>query len=189
MQVTCNDRDRIFEDGTLAEWAALEAHAATCPLCAEEVRAWKSLSVAAGELRDYSDSPSFWPRIERALAEEAARNPRRAERKGWFSFLPSLSSAWPAALAGALVLILTLSAAWIYLRPPVNGRGTGDQSLLKSKALKEVESAETAYQHLREHVRPLGRDRTLHRDIEAVERLIRSGSLLAAVETACAWRL
>jgi len=148
MQVSCNHRDRIFEDGTLAEWAALEAHAATCPLCAEEVRAWKSLSVAAGELRDYSDSPSFWPRIERALAEEAARNPRRAERQGWFSFLPSLSPAWPAALAGALVLILilTLSAAWIYLRRPVDGRGTEDQSLLKSKALKEVESAETVYQ-------------------------------------------
>ena len=148
MNVTCNDRDRIFEDGTPAEWAALEAHTAFCPLCAEEVRAWKSLSVAAKELRDYSDSPSFWPRIERALAEEAARNPRRAERQGWFSFLPSLSPAWPAALAGALVLILilTLSAAWIYLRRPVDGRGTEDQSLLKSKALKEVESAETVYQ-------------------------------------------
>src|SRR2546429_7537022 len=147
MQVTCNDRDPIFEDGTLAEWAALEAHAATCPLCAEEVRAWKSLSVAAGELRDYSDSPSFWPRIERALAEEAARNPRRAERQGWFSFLPSLSPAWPAALAGALVLILilTLSAGRIYLRRALDRRGTEDPSSLKRKALVEVESAETAY--------------------------------------------
>jgi histidine ammonia-lyase len=44
---------------------------------------------------------------------------------------------------------------------------------------------EAAYRQLREHVRPLGRDRTLHRDLEAVERLIRSGSLLAAVEAAC----
>ena len=33
-----------------------------------------------------------------------------------------------------------------------------------------------------QHVRPLGRDRTLHRDLEAVERLIRTGSLLNAVE-------
>ena len=41
---------------------------------------------------------------------------------------------------------------------------------------------EAAYLHIREHVRPLGRDRTLHRDLEAVERLIRTGSLLAAVE-------
>jgi histidine ammonia-lyase len=44
---------------------------------------------------------------------------------------------------------------------------------------------EAAYHHLRQHVRPLGRDRTLHRDLEAVERLIRAGSLLAAVESTC----
>src|SRR5438105_15757873 len=112
MQVTCNDRDPIFEDGTLAEWAALEAHAATCPLCAEEVRAWKSLSVAAKELRDYSDSPSFWPRIERALAEEAAQKAQRAGLRRWFSFLPDISLGWQMALAGALVLILTVAAGW-----------------------------------------------------------------------------
>jgi hypothetical protein len=144
MNVTCNDRDRIFEDGTLAEWAALEAHAAACPLCAEEVRAWKSLSVAARELRDYSDSPSFWPRIERALAEEAARNPQRAERRGWFSFFQHIPLGWQTAAAGAFVLVLTTSAGWFYLHSPRNGQ-PGDQSLLKSKALKEVESAESIY--------------------------------------------
>jgi histidine ammonia-lyase len=42
-----------------------------------------------------------------------------------------------------------------------------------------------AYRHVRAHVRPLGRDRTMHRDLEAVERLIHDGSLLAAVEQAC----
>ena len=65
MNITCEDRDRIFEDGTPAEWAALEAHSANCAACAEELRAWKALSVAAKEMRDYSDSPSLWPRIER----------------------------------------------------------------------------------------------------------------------------
>src|SRR6266849_5730677 len=142
MNVTCSDRERIFEDGTAAEWAALEEHAVSCPLCAEEIRGWKSLSVAAKELRDYSDSPSFWPRIERALAEEAAQ---RAERKGWFSFLPSFSPAWQAALAGACVLVLTISGGWIYYHRPVD-RGENDKSLLKSSALKEVESAETVYE-------------------------------------------
>ena len=57
MNVTCKDRERIFEDGTAAEWAALEAHAGACAACAEEIRAWKSLSVAAKELRNYSPSP------------------------------------------------------------------------------------------------------------------------------------
>ncbi|HEV3204923.1 MAG TPA: aromatic amino acid lyase, partial [Gemmataceae bacterium] len=52
--------------------------------------------------------------------------------------------------------------------------------------LKPGKGAEAAYCHVRQHVRPLGRDRTLYRDLEAVDRLIRSGSLLAAVEAACA---
>src|SRR5258708_38040287 len=104
MNVTCSDRERIFEDGAPAEWTALEAHAVSCPLCAEEVRAWKSLSVAAAELRDYSAGPSFWPRIERALAEEAARRAQRAGLHGWFSFLPNLSVGWQTALAGAFGL-------------------------------------------------------------------------------------
>jgi histidine ammonia-lyase len=42
-----------------------------------------------------------------------------------------------------------------------------------------------AYRQVREHVRPLGRDRILHRDLEAVERLICTGSLLATVEAVC----
>jgi histidine ammonia-lyase len=59
------------------------------------------------------------------------------------------------------------------------------QGLEFLRPLHAGKGAEAAYQHLREHVRPLGRDRTLHRDLEAVERLIRSGSLLAAVESVC----
>jgi hypothetical protein len=146
MNVTCSDRERIFEDGTPAEWAALEAHAASCPLCAEEVRAWKSLSVAAKELRDYSDSPSFWPRIERALAEEATKKAQRAGLRRWFSFLPSLSLTWQTALAGAFVLILTVSAGWVYFHRSIVDPNPDHQSLLKSSALREVESAETAYE-------------------------------------------
>ena len=72
MNVNCSDRDSIFEDGTPAEWAALETHAANCAACAEEVRAWKALSVAAAELRDYSPSPALWSRIETALAANSA---------------------------------------------------------------------------------------------------------------------
>jgi histidine ammonia-lyase len=59
------------------------------------------------------------------------------------------------------------------------------QGLEFLRPLRPGRGAEAAYLHIREHVRPLGRDRTLHRDLEAVERLIRSGSLLAAVEAAC----
>src|SRR6202007_1769877 len=147
MNVTCKDRERIFEDGTGAEWAALEAHAASCAACAEEVRAWKSLSAAAKELQDYSPNPELWTRIERTLREEGARGTQRAERKGWFSFLRNIPVGWQTALAGAFVLVLTVSLSWILvIREPGDKPGKPDSSLLKSAALREVESAETAYE-------------------------------------------
>jgi hypothetical protein len=147
MNVTCKDRERIFEDGSAADWAALEAHAAACAACAEEVRAWKSLSVAAKDLQDYSPNPQLWTRIERALVEEDARKAQRAERKRWLSFFPAISVGWQAALAAAFVLILTVSVGWKLLVPVSEvDRGQHDQSLLKSAALKEVESTERAYE-------------------------------------------
>jgi len=145
MNVTCNDRERIFEDGTPAEWTALEAHSAACPACAEELGAWKSLSVAAEEMRDYSESPALWPRIERALAEEMARAPQRKPRRGWFPFLPQVSMGWQTLLAGAFVMILTLSTSWVMLRQRKLPE-SADPSLLKSQALQDVESAETNYE-------------------------------------------
>jgi hypothetical protein len=145
MNVTCKDRERISEDGSSAEWEALEAHATGCGECAEELRAWKSLSVAAKELQDYSPSAALWPRIERALEEEVRQKTERAERKSWLSFLPSFSLGWQTALAGAFVLILTISAAWIYMHRPGVGNDN-DRSLLKSNALKQVENTEAAYE-------------------------------------------
>lgn len=56
------------------------------------------------------------------------------------------------------------------------------QGLEFLQPLRPGQGADAAYRHVREYVRPLGRDRTLHRDLEAVERLIRSGSLLESVE-------
>ncbi|PYT77281.1 MAG: hypothetical protein DMG40_24145 [Acidobacteria bacterium] len=145
MYVTCKDRERIFESGTTVEWVALEAHAAACLECAEEVRAWKSLSVAAKELQDYSASPELWARIERALREGDARKAQRTEGKRWFSFLPNISVGWQAALAGAFVLILTVSVSWMIVRDHPVAPGKQDP-LLKSAALKEVESTEATYE-------------------------------------------
>jgi hypothetical protein len=144
MNITCKDRDGIFEDGSPAEWVALELHAAGCPGCAEELRSWKSLSVAAQEMHEYGESPSLWPRIERALAEEDARRMRRAKRVRWLLFLQDIPMAWQTAATCAFVLLLTVSAGWVYLHPPTS-RQPADQSLLKSQALSEVEGAETAY--------------------------------------------
>jgi histidine ammonia-lyase len=61
----------------------------------------------------------------------------------------------------------------------------GAQGLEFHLPLRPARGVEAAYRHIREVVRPLGRDRTLHRDLDAVERLIQTGSLLATVEKAC----
>ncbi len=141
MNVTCKDRDRIFEDGTSAERASLEGHAVTCASCAEELRSWKSLSVAAVELRDYKDSAALWPRIHQALVEQAATIGER--RQGWRSLFANFSVSWQTAAATAFVIVLMLSAGWL-LRPPRTGPNQAG-SLLKSKALVDVEHAESAY--------------------------------------------
>jgi len=142
MNLTCKDRDRIFEDGTAAEWAALEGHAANCVSCAEELRSWKSLSVAAAELREYTESPALWPRIRHSLTEEAASIQKGRERWGWRSLFATFSFSWQTAAATAFVAVLMISAGWL-LRP--NKPPIQEGSLLKSKALTEVEHAESAY--------------------------------------------
>src|SRR6516162_6948927 len=113
MNIECKDRDRILEDGTPAEWAALEAHSANCPACAEELRAWKALSTVAAELRDYSDSPSLWPRIERALTQDAASDKHRSSRWSWLNLGAGITLGWQVAAAAALVLLITATATWI----------------------------------------------------------------------------
>lgn len=149
MNMDCKDRDRIFEDGTPAEWAALEAHSANCPACAEELRAWKALGIAAHELRDYSDSPLLWPRIGRALAQQAASRRDRAHFWSWLNLGTGFTVGWQVAAAAALVLILTVTATVVVRN---NKRGGGgqpiaeDKSLLKSPALAEVERAQAAYE-------------------------------------------
>src|ERR1700755_913935 len=150
MNVNCSDRDSIFEDGTPAQWAALEAHAATCAACAEEVRAWKALSVAAAEMRDHSPSPALWSRIETALAANAApaKAPSlRDQISAWLGF----SLSWEMAAVSAFAVLLLVSGGLIYRHQTVMPTTTKPTTLaqqdplLKSKALGDVEKAETAY--------------------------------------------
>jgi len=142
MNITCNDRQRILLDGTAEEWAALEAHAATCTACGEEVRSWKNLSVAAADLRQEWESPELWPRIEQALAQNAkARKFAWWDLSAWnFGSLP-----WQAAAAGLLLVLMTGFAGWMFLH-----RGASEipanQALFDDRTVREVERAEAAYE-------------------------------------------
>jgi hypothetical protein len=152
MNVTCSDRDSILEDGTPAQWAALEAHAASCVACSEEVRAWKAVSVVAAELRDYSPAPALWSRIESALAANAKAAPATTtswqdRMSAWLGFSPS----WQFAAVSAFAVLLLVSGGLIYRhqtvapQKPADTTHSAQDSLLKTKALDDVEKAETAY--------------------------------------------
>jgi hypothetical protein len=146
MNVTCNDRDSIFEDGTPAQWATLEAHAATCAACAEELCAWRSLSVAASEMRDYAPSPALWSRIETVLAAGASAPKNSASWPDRLSAWLGFRLSWQFAAAGTFALLLLVSGGWWYRNQTRQPSTTASQNpLLRNKALGEVERAEAAY--------------------------------------------
>jgi hypothetical protein len=142
MNPTCNDRERIFLDGSPAEWAAFEEHAVNCPVCAPEIRAWKALSRAAQELRDYREDPQLWAKIETSLKESETRPTRRGfwEKLG---FHARLNAGWQTALAGALVVALAVSG--LYVVRQRNSADSGQGRLLRNSALIEVQRTERDY--------------------------------------------
>jgi hypothetical protein len=141
MNVTCADREQIFMDGSAEEWAALEAHAAHCVECGEEVRVWKSMSTVAGEIRHEWETPYLWARIERGLVEQIAEKPSRL--RSWLNSLGMAGFQWQTAAAIALLVLVTSTAIWIL-------KGSQDknesQVFLKKSAIGEVERAEAEYQ-------------------------------------------
>jgi hypothetical protein len=143
MNIGCQDRERIFLDGTAEEWAALESHAASCSECAEELRAWKSLSVAAKEMQDYREDSALWARIESSLKHQEQRRSAGPGFWGRFAFWKGLSVGWQTALASAMVLLLAVAGGYLY----VHRNGPVDQSskLLRNPALAEVERTEHEY--------------------------------------------
>jgi hypothetical protein len=144
MNITCDDRERIFLGGSPEEWAALEQHVNTCAVCAEELRAWKQLSAAAGELRDYQESPALWARIESSLRQHQAVP---APRKSFWSspdFWRHISPAWQSALVGAMVVALAVSSGYLYTQRTVSPVNRGN-TLLRTGALAEVERTERDY--------------------------------------------
>ena len=140
MNVSCKDRERIFMDGSAAEWAALEMHAATCTECGEELRIWKSLSTAAGELQQEWETPYLWTKIERGLAAQMAEKPSRL--RSWLNSIGVASIQWQAGVA-VVALVLTTVVAWRIFH---TGPDPYQQVFLKNSAVNDVERAEADYQ-------------------------------------------
>lgn len=143
MNMQCDDRERIFLDGSPEEWAAFEQHAVTCAACAEELRAWKQLSVAAEEMRDYEESPALWARIESSLRQQAAPT-SRVKFWGFMDFWRHAATAWQPALVGAMLVALAVSGGYLVIHRSGSSADPGNK-LLKTSALTEVERAEREY--------------------------------------------
>ena len=143
MNITCQDRERILLEGSAEEWAALERHAASCTECAEELRAWKALSLAAEEMRDYKEDPSLWARIESSLREHEQGPAVRRGFWGKLAFWREIPLGWQTALAGALVLVLAVAGGYLMWHP--NPPESGQSKLLKNSTLAEVERTESEY--------------------------------------------
>jgi hypothetical protein len=152
MNITCQERNRIFLDGTPEEWAALELHAAGCQECREELHAWKNLSIAAKEMQEEPDNPLLWSRIEALLNERAGRAKSDSVWQRMRNWTP-LSVGWQTALAAAMVLALAISGGYLYTHRGSSARPEdGTAALLKSAALREVENSERAYEQAIEHL-------------------------------------
>ena len=145
MNITCDDRERIFLDGSPEEWAALEQHAVTCAACAEQLQGWKQLSIAAVELRDYRESAVLWSKIETSLREQQAAVAGRQRFLSFLDFPRLLSRSWQMALAGTMVVALAVVAGYLYNHRTPLVTQDGNNKLLKSRALAEVERTERDY--------------------------------------------
>jgi hypothetical protein len=143
MNVSCQDRERIFRDGSPEEWAALELHAVNCAECANELRAWKALSQAAEELRDYQEDAALWTRIQSSLEANRVRQSSHWEFLDNLAFWRAIPVGWQAALAGALALVLALAGGYAFLRP--TEPASASDKLLRNSALAEVERTEHDY--------------------------------------------
>lgn len=158
--IDCKDRERVLRGQDPQELAELERHAQTCAECAGELREWNELSAAARAMRRGWESPSLWPRIERALeaAQESARaGPRRWGRAWGRSRAWGTTAGWGIAwrqwqVAAALFVVLGLSvwgaSRWLLRSSaPVAPVTSEDQRrLLTEQALSEVEKSQAAYE-------------------------------------------
>ena len=145
MPIKCEDRERILLDGSAEDWAGLELHAASCAECAKELQSWQALGAAAEELRDYQETPALWARIESALAQQAKES---ASHKPWLErlyFWRNMPMVWQTALAGALVLLMAVTAGYVVLRRHSGVPVDAHNPLLRDTKVAEVERAERDY--------------------------------------------
>jgi len=120
----CNDLERALRSPELMPDA--RAHAERCQQCREQLYLWSEISRLGPGLHEEWDSPALWPKIRADLAAAASRKPIPLWR-------------WTLAAAAVVTLALTLLVPW--------RAGQSSRDFLTEDALREVQSAESAYAH------------------------------------------
>lgn len=124
MTIQCRDLDNLLLEGDAVSLATAAEHARTCDACMEALTSWNEITTTAKSLKTTWNNDLLWPRIERALKQEARRR-------------------WVAALqiaAALLVVVGIAAAAW-----RVHRRADFDQHILGIAAVEEVERSEQAH--------------------------------------------
>jgi len=131
MTIRCEQLDDLLLEGDELSMQTAAAHAATCDRCLETLTAWNEMSATAKTLKASWSSDMLWPRIERALREEAGASKRRSSR-----FLQ---------VAAAALLTISIGATTFYAVRHTNRDAAFDQRILRVSAVEDVERAEAAY--------------------------------------------
>jgi len=127
MTVTCDTLDTLLLEADPHSMAMAAGHAETCAACAERLASWNDVSATARGLHAEWSSDTLWPRIDRAVRQEAQRSRTRV---------------WQ--IAAAVVLLIGIGAlAWVAHQR--TRAAAFDQAILRSSALDEVEKAEQAH--------------------------------------------
>ena len=124
----CETFDALLLEGDAASMERAAEHAATCAPCAGTLAAWNDIGATAQSMHAEWRSDLLWARIERSLASQ-----RRGTR--WH--------AWQIAAAIAMTALLA-GGTWFGLRVRAE-RAAFDRTILREKALADVESAERAH--------------------------------------------
>lgn len=132
MIVRCDDIETVLAGGDPSDVEAAREHATVCARCAETVRVWDEISIAAKTLRREWDSPELWTRIQQRVASTGADSghPRASQ------WIP---------LAAAAALIFVAVTGWRLFQHPRETPIAIERQLLSERALRDIERAETDY--------------------------------------------
>ncbi len=146
--MNCSDLEHVLRDAQPEELRAFERHAETCARCAEELRAWNELCVAARAMHKEWASPHLWPQIQQALAAESQVARARPRTRSVAHLWANAWRQWQVAVAVLALAVVSVSGAWLLLRhpePPVTSTPEAQRRLLTEQAIHQAEQAEAAY--------------------------------------------